>query len=97
MRDHAGYAAGSGVLLMRRQRGKPCVRAAQLDEPLAEVGKAHDLSEAADRRTVEGRIGHARQRKGEIGGDDLSGLAVALAEREAGVGVKQDPWRILKR
>jgi hypothetical protein len=90
VRNDAGDAAGAGVLRAGRQGGERGVRAAQLDEALAEIRKPQDLGEAADRRTVEGRVGHAHHRKREIGGGDLPGLAAALAEREARVGVEQD-------
>ena len=73
---------------MDGQRGERRVALAQLGQPLAELGEAHDLGEAADHRAVDGGIGDARQRKGEIGGDDLPGRAARLAQREAGIGVE---------
>jgi hypothetical protein len=88
--DHAFDAAGSGVLLVRGKRGEPLVGPALLDQPLAEVGKAQHLREAADDGAVDGGVGDSRQCESEIRGGDRSGQPSALARCKAGIGMEQD-------
>ena len=61
-------------------------------EPLSELGEALHLSEAAGQRTVDGRVGQARQLEGKIGSPDLAGAAVALAQLETRVAMEQDAF-----